>query len=279
MTNTTILVTGATGKTGRRVLTLLQEENLTVRAGSRSSETPFDWDNPSTWPAALHSVDAVYVVHPGLGSPTARDQVRAFARAASDVGVRKVVMVSVPDVGGMDVDIVNATEQSFPDAGIELTVLRLRWFFQNFSEDFLIEPVLAGALRLPAGDGREAFIDADDIAEVAVVALTNDGHDGHSYELTGPVALSFSDIATELSAATGRVITYEAPTLDDYVAEQTQQGVPGEWAQMLGGLYERIGSGVLNSVSNDVEKVLGKPARNFRHYAKATASIWQTNHP
>lgn len=275
MTNTTILVTGATGKTGRRVLTLLLEENLTVRAGSRSSETPFDWDKPTTWPAALHGVDAIYVVHPGLGSPTARDQVRAFARVASDAGVRKAVMVSVPDVGGMDVDIVKATEQSFPDAGIELTVLRLRCFFQNFSEDFLIEPVLAGALRLPAGNGREAFIDADDIAEVVVVTLTNDAHDGLSYELTGPEALTFSDIATELSTATGRIITYEATTLDDYIQEQTRQGVPAERAQMLGELYGIMASGALNTVSTDVEKVLGKPARNFRGYAEVTAATWQ----
>lgn len=275
MSNTMTLVTASTGKTGRRVVRRLQDRGVAVREGSRRSEIPFDWDDSTTWAAALEDVAVVYVVHPALGSPAARDQVRAFAQAAASAGVRRAVMVSVPDVGGMDIPTLHATEAGFADAGIPLTVLRLRWFFQNFSEDFLLEPTVAGTFRLPASDGREAFVDAEDIAEVAVAALTDDIHAGRSYELTGPETLSFTDIAAALSSATGRDISYAPVTLDQYVAEQIAAGVPEEWAQMFGGVYVVIANGDLDSVSTDVEKILGKPARSFADYAQANAAHWR----
>lgn len=275
MSNNTTLITASTGKTGRRVAALLRERGLEVREGSRRSEIPFDWEDSATWPAALEHVSVVYVVHPDLGSAEARDQMREFARVAAAAGVRRAVMVSVPDVGGMDVPIVHATEESFPEAGIPVTVLRLRWFFQNFSEDFLLEPTLSGNFRLPTGDGREAFVDADDIAEVAVAALTDDAHTGADYEVTGPETLSFEDIARTLSTATGRDITFEAISIDEFVAENIAAGVPEEWAHALGGIYAAIAPGNLDSISSDVEKVLGKPARTFADFAEANAELWR----
>ncbi|MGX9900998.1 NmrA family NAD(P)-binding protein [Arthrobacter sp. SA17] len=276
MTRNTFLITGASGKTGRRVSRLLQEQGHAVREASRSSQTPFDWNDQATWPAALDGVFAVYVVLPDLGSPGTVEQVRSFAELAAASGVKKAVMVSFPEDGGMDFSLVSATERQITDAGLALTVLRLRWFSQNFSEDFLTDPVRSGDLRLSAGDGQEAFVDADDIAEVAVAALTDGRHDGRSYELTGPRTLSFTEIAEELSGATGRNISYTAITVEEFIAEQTAQGVPAEWAQMLGYMYSHIGSGALASTSGDVEKVLNRPSRDFSAYARATAAtgVW-----
>ncbi|ROS30023.1 uncharacterized protein YbjT (DUF2867 family) [Rathayibacter sp. PhB127] len=276
MTTSTVLVTGVTGKTGRRLVPLLRAAGHTVREGSRRAATPFDWDDTATWPAALADIDAVYVVLPDLGSASTVDQVRSFARAASAAGVRTAVMVSFPETGGMDTDVVATTEQQFTDAGLALTVLRLRWFNQNFSEDFLTDSVRQGVLRLPAGSGREAFVDADDIAEVALAALTETTRIGRSYDLTGPRSLSFHDIADELSRATGRSIRYEPISTDTYIEEQQATGVPEEFAQMLAALYNQIGTGALDHTSEDIDSVLGRPARDFRDYADATATtgVW-----
>lgn len=119
----------------------------------------------------------------------------------------------------MDPDVVCTTEEQFTAAGLELTTLRLRWFFQNFTEDFLRDDVMSRALRLPAGQGHEAFVDAGDIAEVAVTALTDDQHSGHAYKITEPEALTFTDVAATLTEATGQFVSYEALTLEQYVDE------------------------------------------------------------
>lgn len=266
------LITGATGKTGRRVAGLLKDGGHPAREASRSSKIRFDWAVRSTWAPALDAITAAYVVMPDLGSPGAVEQARAFADLAAAHGVERAVLVSVPASGGMDMDTVTATEQAFVQAGLGLTVLRLRWFSQNFSEDFLHPDVASGDLRFPAGDGQEAFVDADDIAEVAVAALLDRRHTGQSYEVTGPRLLSFHDIAAELSAATGRAITYTPLSLEQFTAEQLSNGVPEGWAHMLGSLYAHIGTGALATTTHDVEKVLGKPARDFTAFAQASAA-------
>jgi uncharacterized protein YbjT (DUF2867 family) len=187
MSDEMILVTGATGKTGRRVARLLRERGVPVRAASRSATPSFDWTDRGTWEPALRGVTGMYVVHPDLGSSRAADDVAAFARRAAAAGARHAVLLSTPsDAWGPAGEHVLSAERALGHAGLDWTVLRVRWFFQNFSEDFLRDPVLSGEVRLPAGDGKEAFIDAEDIAEVAVAALTEAGHAGWNYELSGP---------------------------------------------------------------------------------------------
>lgn len=283
MPNRHFLITGSTGKTGRRVADLLEARGLDVRRAGRSAPTRFDWTDPDTWALALDGRTDAYLVYPDLGAPHGRQVLRAFADQAVNQGVERAVIISFPNTGGdsMDFAEVLATEQQLTDAGLGLTVLRLRWFSQNFSEDFLHPAVVARELRLPAGTGQEAFVDADDIAEVAVACLTDPRHAGASYEVTGPRLLSFYDVADELSRATGRTITYTPVTVEAFVAEQVAQGVPEEWAQMLAGLYGDIASGALASVSADVAEVLGTPPRDFTNYAAVAAAsgIWSlTNH-
>ena len=277
MSSNLILVIGATGKTGKRVASNLIEKGVPVRDVSRSSVLRFDWGDASTWAPALEGVHAVYLVHPGLGFPGATEQVEAFASAAAAAGVKKVVMASTPDDGSEFSQAMRAAETHIVKAGLGLTSLRLRWFFQNFSEDFLLEPVRSGELRLPAGDGNEAFVDADDIAEVAVAALTDDRHLGLNYDLTGPRALSFADIAQEISAGSNHTLSYVAVDSVTYVAEQIAQQVPEEWAYSFAGLYQDIASGKLAQVSSDIETVLGKPARDFSGFvaAMAQSGVWK----
>ncbi|WP_328339896.1 NAD(P)H-binding protein [Streptomyces violaceus] len=271
MSDEIILVTGATGKTGRRVARLLQERGVAVRAASRSSTPSFDWTDRSTWEPALRGVTGMYLVLPDLGSPQAARTIGAFARQAAAAGARRAVLLSVPE-GGADQEHVLAAERELEHAGLDWTVLRPRWFFQNFSEDFLLDPVLSGEVRLPAGEGREAFVDAEDIAEVAVAALTEDGHAGWHYEVSGPRLMAFGDAVEEIARATGRDIRYVPLTPKAYADEQRAQGVPEEWVQLSVGLYEYVGSGGLASLSDGVQRALGRAPRDFSDYAKTAAA-------
>lgn len=270
-----ILVTGATGKTGRRVVRRLRERGVAVRAASRSGTPSFGWTDRDTWAPALEGATGLYLVAPDLGSPEAAQTVAAFARQAAAAGARRAVLLSVPD-GGRGHEHVLAAERALEHAGLDWTVLRPRWFFQNFSEDFLLDPVLGGEVRLPAGDGKEAFIDAEDIAEVAVAALTEDGHAGWHYELSGPRLMTFGDAVAEIARATGRDIRYVPLTSEEYAREQRAQGVPEEWVQLSVGLYEYVRSGGLASLSDGVQRSLGRPPRDFSDYAEAAArqGVW-----
>jgi uncharacterized protein YbjT (DUF2867 family) len=169
-----------------------------------------------------------------------------------------------------------AAERSLEHAGLDWTVLRVRWFFQNFSEDFLRDPVLSGEVRLPVGDGKEAFIDAEDIAEVAVAALTEAGHAGWHYELSGPRLMTFADAVAEIARATGRDLRYVPLTPEAYAEEQRAQGVPEEWVRLTVDLYEHVRSGGLVSLGDGVHKALGRAPRDFSAYAGTTArqGVW-----
>lgn len=153
MSTTTVLVLGGTGKTGRRVAAGLEARGVAVRAASRSGATRFDWTDRTTWAPALDGASAVYVVAPdlGTGAREAAEEIGAFVRQAAAAGVGRAVLLSVPDGGSVDVADAQAAERAVLDADLDATILRVHWFFQNFSEDFLLEPVLSGEVRLPAG--------------------------------------------------------------------------------------------------------------------------------
>jgi uncharacterized protein YbjT (DUF2867 family) len=262
---TTTLVLGGTGKTGRRVATRLAHE---VRIGSRSGQPPFDWADDTTWAAALDGVDSVYVsYYPDVSFPDAAPRVTAFARAAAGAGVKRVVLLS-----GRGEPEAEPAERGVREAGVEWTILRCAWFMQNFSEHFLLGPVLDGVIALPAGDVAEPFLDLDDLADVAVAALTQPGHAGRVYDLTGPRLLTVADTAAELSAATGREIRYLPVTPEEYAAGAAEAGVPAEEIEPLTDLFVRVLDGHNAHISGDVEWILGRPARDFTDYAQAAAA-------
>ncbi|MFF4829094.1 NmrA family NAD(P)-binding protein [Streptomyces sp. NPDC001312] len=270
MTDSMILVIGGTGKTGRRVAERLTAQGLPVRVGSRSGEPPFVWEDPGTWEAALDGVLAVYVTYyPDLAFPGAAETVGAFARTAVAKGARRLVLLS-----GRGEEGARISEDKLKESGADWTVVRASWFAQNFSESLFHEPVLAGELALPTGDAVEAFVDADDIADVAVAALTEDRHVGRTYELSGPRLLSFHDIATELSKATGRQITYIPVTVDEYRKALEDNGLPVEFAD----LFELILDGRNAHLVHGVEEALGRKPKDFADFARDTAAtgVWNT---
>ncbi len=273
MTNPkTVLVTGGTGKTGRRIAHQLATGGHTVRIGSRSADQPFDWNDPVTWKAALDGVDAAYVAfYPDLAFPGAAETVGAFVEKGKELGVERFVLLS-----GRGEEGAERSEALFSAADPQGTILRSSFFNQNFSEHFLLGPVLEGVIAFPAAEMVEPFVDADDIAEIAVAALTEPGHEGQLYELTGPRLLSFHDVAADLSESIGRTITYEPVTSDEYVEMAVAHGLPIEEAAPLAELFAEVLDGRNAHTTGAIAQVLGRPAKDFRYYATKTArtGVW-----
>ncbi|WP_406108618.1 NAD(P)H-binding protein [Micromonospora globbae] len=268
----TILVLGATGKTGRRVVARLAEHPVTVREGSRSAARPFDWTDRTTWAPVLQGVDAVYLsYHPDLAAPGAADTVGEFTGLAVASGVSRLVLLS-----GRGEEEAQASEKLVQDAGVEWTILRASWFSQNFSEAHLLDPVRDGEVVLPVGDVPEPFVDADDIAEVAVAALIGDGHAGQLYELTGPRLLTFAEAVAEIATATGRRIDYVQVSPEEYAAALTAEGLPQNVVDLLMYLFTTVLDGRNAHLADGVRRALGRPPRDFAEYAARTAAtgIW-----
>ena len=263
-TQGTTLVLGATGKTGRRVTERLWSSGIPVRPGSRSGQPPFDWDRPETWQPALDGVESVYVSYqPELAFPGAAETVKAFAKLAVDEGVRKLVLLSGRGEPGA-----LAGEQAVRDAGAEWTIVRASFFFQNFSEsEIFVEPIRMGEVVFPAGEVREPFIDADDIADVAAAALLDDKHAGRVYEVTGPRLMTFGEAIAEISRRSGRSIRYQPVSIADYRSGMIRHGVPAEFARALANLLATILDGRNSHVTNGVEQALGRPPRDFSSFA------------
>ncbi|MEV6108183.1 NAD(P)H-binding protein [Streptomyces sp. NPDC051940] len=261
------LVTGGTGKTGRRVVERLAARGVETRVGSRSGDVPFDWHEPATWAPALDGVDAAYLVYyPDLAAPEAAPAIRAFSELAARSGVRRLVLLS-----GRGEEQTEPSEKAVRESGLQWTIIKCSWFMQNFSEDFLLEPVLAGELVLPAGQVPEPFVDAEDIADVAVAALTEDGHAGQTYELTGPRALTFGEIAAELAAATDREVTYRPVSSADY-GTYLGQHLPAEYVPLFVDLFARVLDGRNAEPQDGVRRALGREPRDFASYARAAAA-------
>ncbi|MCP9490288.1 MAG: NmrA family transcriptional regulator [Solirubrobacteraceae bacterium MAG38_C4-C5] len=225
----TTLVLGGTGKTGRRVVERLRSRDVPVRVGSRSGQPPFDWDDRATWAPALQGASAAYVsFFPDLAVPGAAATIGAFAEQAVNSGVRRLVLLS-----GRGEDEAQRSELALQKSGAQWTVVRCSWFSQNFSEGFFLDPVLAGELALPVDGVPEPFVDADDIADDAVAALTRDGHAGQVYELTGPRLLTFADAVDEIARASGRELRYAPIPMDAFASALAEQGVPADEVDLM----------------------------------------------
>ncbi|MFP1631942.1 NAD(P)H-binding protein [Zhengella sp. ZM62] len=261
-----ILVIGATGKTGRRVASRLEARGIAVRHGSRSSATPFDWESPETWAPALRGARAAYVTYfPDLAFPGAVEKLESLCETARDVDVEHLVLLS-----GRGEHHARLGEEVVRNAGVDFTIVRAAWFAQNFSESYLRDPVLAGVLPMPGGDVAEPIIDIDDIADVVVAALTEDGHKGELYEVTGPRLMSFADMAAELSQATGREIRHIPISFEAFHATIAQAG-----GIFVADVFTAIARETLDGrnarTTDGVMRALGRAPRDFADFARAAA--------
>ena len=268
MTAQTTLVLGGTGKTGRRIVEQLTAGKVPVRIGSRSATPSFEWENRATWPAALAGVDAVYIsYYPDLAAPGATEAIRAFTDLAVGSGVRRLVLLS-----GRGEAEAQRCEDIVMSSGVQWTVLRCSWFNQNFSESYLLEPIIAGEVALPASNVVEPFIDADDIADAAVAALTDSKHVGQLYELTGPKLLTFADAIGQIAQASGREIRFVPISIDDYVAALEQAQLPADLVALIRYLFTEVLDGRNAYITDGVQRALGRAPTQFADYARRAAA-------
>lgn len=276
MTQKPILVLGGTGKTGRRVAAQLEHHGHQVRVASRRSSHRFDWADQSTWPTALDGVDGVYVMQDDTDDGS---RIGAFVDLAADAGVRRVVLLSAREWADTHDATAMARERVVQESGLEWTILRPGWFAQNFSEEpFLSADVATGEVTLPTGDGRHPFVDAEDIAAVAVAALTENGHAGQIYELSGPRAITVAEAVEEIAAAAGRPIRHVRISDDEYVERLVIRGLyPREVAVAVAELAGVIRRGQDAHLSEGVRRALGREPRDFTDYVKATSATGAWN--
>jgi uncharacterized protein YbjT (DUF2867 family) len=262
------LVLGGTGKTGRRVAERLQTRGVETRIASRSANPSFDWSDPSTWNAALEGVTAAYISYaPDLAISGATDSIRCFVDKAVAHGVKRLVLLS-----GRGEEEAQACERIIQEADVEWTVVRASWFMQNFSEGEFLGMVLGGAITLPAADVSEPFIDVNDIADVAVAALTEEGHAGEIYEVTGPRTLTFTELAREISQATGREVQFVQIRKEAFAQAIAESGAPEDIEWLLNYLFETVLDGRNAYVCDGVMRALGREPADFADYARRIAA-------
>ncbi|SNR33048.1 NmrA family NAD(P)-binding protein [Flavobacterium sp. ov086] len=270
-----ILVLGSNGKTGRRVVERLEQvENIEIRLGSRNEKIPFDWEKPQTWEAVLQDIDSVYITfQPDLAIPSAEDSIENFTRLATKLGVQKMVLLS-----GRGEKEAQLCEEMVKQNAKNWTIVQASWFNQNFSESIFLDPILAGIVALPRAEALEPFTDADDIADVVTAVLLDDKHNGQTYELTGPKLLTFKQVIKEIAEVTGRNITFQSLSLEEYNQMLVEYQVPEDHIWLVNYLFEQVLDGRNSTITSDIEKVLGRKAKDFSAYAKETAQtgIWNS---
>ncbi|HOX82835.1 MAG TPA: NmrA family transcriptional regulator [Chryseolinea sp.] len=269
-----ILVLGGKGKTGRRVASKLTDLGKVVRIGSRSEDPSFDWENEKTWDGALKGIDSVYITfQPDLAVPAALKTIEEFTLLAVRSGIKKMILLS-----GRGEKEAQACEQVVMGSGVNWTIVRASWFNQNFSESIFLEPLQVGHVALPQGETLEPFVDAGDIAEVVVESLLNDEHVGKIYELTGPRLLTFKHAVAEISNHIGRDIAFQSITILEYTTMLRNYQVPEDHIWLAEYLFTQVLDGRNSSITNDIEKVLGRKPKDFTEYVRETVvtGVWNS---
>ncbi len=264
MIDSPVLIIGKNAKTGFRVEQRLTALGYPVRAVSRSTSPAFDWEDATTWEAAMAGAGSAYVTfYPDLAVPGAEQKIRELADIAGRVGLKHLVLLSGRGEAGA-----RRAEQVLEQSGLDWNVVRASWFMQNFSEGFMIEGVLNGNIQLPAGDVVEPFVDIDDIADVAVAALTRPELRNRLFEVSGPRALSFAQCAEEISAAVGYPVAFNPVDIEDFIGALRDAGLPDEMLWLMRELFTVVLDGRNSKPTHGVEEALGRPATDFREYLR-----------
>lgn len=268
MTDEKILIVGANGKTGARVEARLQAAGIATLGVSRSTSPKFDWADASTWPKVLEGVKGAYLTyHPDLSVPEAKEHIRKFCDSAREAGLEHVVLLS-----GRGEEGAARAEQALRESGLAWNIVQASWFAQNFSENFMLDGILAGELVVPSGTSREPFIDIDDIADVAVAAFTDPGLQNRLFEVTGPHAITFGECVDMISAAAGYSVRLVEVPLDAYIQALRDRDVPEYLVELLRELFTDLFDGRNAHTAEGVREALGRPATDFAEYARKTAA-------
>ncbi len=266
------LVTGATGMVGRRVLAELQRRGLPATGASRTSPTRLDWTDTANWGDVLKGVDSVFVVTPvglGLGS-----RVGGFLERAAEAGVDHAVVMSAMGTEHAPSDSDQRTaEMRAKELLGRWTVLRPNWFHQDFTEGVFANLARSrnGRLELPVRkQAAVSFVDARDVANAAVAALTADHH-GREYTLTGPQALTFREVVAMTKGTDSPVWRYKAIDEAGFYFRASDRGWGERYIDTLNERFAAANAGLAGSVSEDVRAALGRdPIPMARFVREAT---------
>lgn len=270
-----ILILGATGKTGKRIARSLQNLQVPIRLGSRNENPSFNWDEPGNWQDVLAGIEKVYITfQPDLAVPQSIEKIKLFTETAKANNVKKLVLLS-----GRGEKEAQACEQIVIQSGLQWTILRASWFMQNFSESFLLDSIVNSEVVLPTVKASEPFVDADDIADVAVKVLTEPDHSTKIYELTGPELLSFETAVSTIARALNRKISYTAIGMDEYVAALKSYQLPEDFIWLIKYLFSEVLDGRNQWLSTDIQNLLGRRPATFEEYVTKTAKteIWKVH--
>jgi len=221
-------------------------------------------------------MDKIYITfQPDLAVPGAKEAIEGLTQLAKANGIKKMVLLS-----GKGEKEAELCEQIVINSGVDYTIIRASWFNQNFSESFFLDPIMAGQVALPMAEAKVPYVDTDDIADVAVEALMKDQHSGQIYELTGPRGWTFPEVVNEIANATGRTIEFISIPIQTYTDALAEAQVPADYIWLINYLFtEVLGKKGNNMITHDIEKVLGRKAKDFSTYVKETAATGVWNPP
>ncbi len=260
--HTDILVVGATGKTGRRVIKGLHDKGISARSASRNSNTPFDWEKSATWDANLEGIKSVYLTFfPDLAVPSASGAIELFCEKAKSAGVEHITLLS-----GRGESLAQKCEDIVKQSGLKWTIIRSSWFNQNFSEGVFRDYVMHGVMAFPVSDVKEPFVDIDDIAEIAIASLLDKKHNKKLYEVTGPELLSFTDLARKFNRKLNHNVKFIEISLLDFEKSLVEMSVPQNAIEMLKYLFIEVLDGRNQYLTNGIEQALGRQPTSFDVY-------------
>jgi len=283
-----VLVTGATGNVGAAVVQTLLAAGLSVRAAAGSTDSvrtrfgdtvqavALDFTDPATWPAAYDGVQRMFLLRPPqLGKP--KTQMLPSLEYARAAGVRQMVFLSLQGAENNKVVPHAKIETWLKQSGVGWTFVRASFFMQNLTTTHLTDIRDRDDIMVPAGRGATAFVDARDVADVAAAALINpDSHRNQAWTPTGPQALTYQQIATELTQVLGRTITYRRPGAIRYARHAHRTlGMPWGMVAVTTAIYTIARLGKAAGLTTDVSDVLDRPPTSFREFATREQHTWQ----
>ena len=272
-----VLVLGASGHVGRPLVAELIARGEAVKAASRNGAAiggaegvAFAFDRPETYPAAFEGVDRAYVLLPG-GYTTPREWLIPVIEAAAARKVKVVLQTAI----GVDADDsipYRQVELALIASGTPYVILRPNWFTDNFLNFWKPGIDHAGAIAVPAGEGKSSFIDARDIAASAASVLTTDAFDGQAFNLTGPAALSYAEAAAILARVMGKPVGYTPIDDDTFVGILTGVGIGADYARFLASIFHPVREGWTAGVTDAVKTLTGKAPRSVAQWAQGHAA-------
>lgn len=288
-----ILVTGASGNVGAETIRALLTSSPTYRTlelraavrdpsrytapmaspVSRVRAVRFDFADRSGWNAALEGMDAIFLLRPPAIADI-KSTVGPFIDRAAEAGVKKIVFLSLIGVERMPYVPHYRIEARIRASRIPFVFLRPSFFMQNLSTTHRREIAERDEIFVPAGRGKTNFIDVRDIGEAAAKVLLESGHEGRAYELTGAESFDYYEIARMLSQALGRPIRYAKPSAPRFVFRAVREGTSFPYALVMAGLYAASALGKASRTTDELERLLGRPPRDFRAFAAAEREAW-----